>query len=119
VALWRTGALALAALAMSACGGQTAAPSGSTSSPQRPQLKPVSQSPLRVAGSGFLPGEQVHLVANGPESHAKDTRADSSGRFTTSFPRPSSCGSVTVTARGSQGSRAEFNLSQIACGSGS
>jgi hypothetical protein len=109
------GAVMLAGLALTAC-GQSAAPSGSTSSPQRPQLKPASQSPLRVAGTGFPPGEKVHLVATGQETHAKDTRADSSGNFTTSFPRPTSCGSVTVTARGSQGSRAEFNLSQIACG---
>ena len=114
--MWRTSALALAALALSACGGgQSAAPSASGSS-QHPQLKPVSQSPLRVSGTGFRPGEKVHLAVNGPETHAKDTRADSSGNFTTSLSKPSSCGSLTVTATGSQGSHAEFNLSEIACG---
>jgi hypothetical protein len=111
------GALALAVLALAACGGgQSAAPSGSSSWPQRPELKPVSESPLRVAGSGFQPGEKVHLAVNGPETHAKDTRADSSGNFTTSLSQPSSCGSLTVTATGSQGSHVEFNLSEIACG---
>jgi hypothetical protein len=58
----------------------------------------------------------VHLAVNARETHAKDTRADSSGSFTTSLSQPSSCGSLTVTATGSKGSRAEFNLSQIACG---
>jgi hypothetical protein len=81
-----------------------------------PQLKPVSQSPLRVAGSGFQPGEKVHLALNGPETHVKDTRADSSGNFTVSLSKPSSCGSLTVTASGSKGSHAGFNLSEIACG---
>jgi hypothetical protein len=115
-ALFRSALPAIAALALAACGGQAGEPPGSTSSPQRPQLKPVSQSPLRVAGTGFRPGEKVHLLASGPGTHAKDVRADSSGSFTTDLSRPSSCGSVTVRATGSQGSRAEFNLSQIACG---
>jgi hypothetical protein len=75
----------------------------------------VGQSPLRVAGSGFRPGEKVRLVADAPHKQVKNTRADSSGSFTADFPEVS-CGSVTVTATGSQGSRAEFNLSQIACG---
>ena len=99
MALWRASRLTLAALALTACGGQSAAPSGSTGSAQRPELKPVSQSPLRVAGSGFQPGEKVRLAVNAPETHAKNTRANSSGNFTTSLYQPSSCGSLTVTAR--------------------
>jgi hypothetical protein len=113
VALLRTGALALAALALTAC-GQSAAPSASSTSPQRPELRPTSQSPLRVAGTGFRPGEKVRLVADAPHKQVKNARADSSGSFTAAFPGLS-CGSITVTATGSKGSRAEFNFSQIAC----
>jgi len=109
--------LALVALALSAC-GQSAAPSASSSSSQRPELRPVSQSPLTVEGTGFRPSENVRLVADAPHKQVKNARADSSGNFKATFPE-TGCGSITVTATGSEGSRAEFNFSQIACGSGS
>jgi hypothetical protein len=116
VALLRTSALALAALALTACGQSTApSASSSSSSPQRPELRPISQSPLRVAGTGFRSGEKVRLVADAPHKQVKHTRADSSGSFRTTFPELSGCGSITITATGSKGSRAEFNFSQIAC----
>jgi hypothetical protein len=108
-------ALVLGAVALTACGGRSSAPSASTTSAQRPELRPVSQSPLRVAGTGFRPGEEVRIEVDAPNGQAKQTRANSSGRFTTNISELTGCGSVTVTATGSQGSNAEFNFSQIAC----
>ena len=75
----------------------------------------MSQSPLRVEGTGFRPGEQVRIEVDAPNGRAKHARASSSGSFTADISELTGCGSVTVTATGSQGSRAEFNFSQIAC----
>ena len=108
-------ALVLAAVALTACGGRSSAPSASTTSAQRPELRPVSQSPLRVEGTGFRPGEDVRIEVDAPNGRAKHTRASSSGSFTTDISELTGCGSVTVTATGSQGTVAEFNFSQIAC----
>ena len=108
--------LALAVLALTACGGQQSAapPPATTSSAQRPVLKPVSQTPLTVEGSGFRPGEDVKVETDTP-SRVKHTSADSSGSFKVAFPDLSGCLSATVTATGSHGSSASFNLSQITC----
>jgi hypothetical protein len=110
-------ALVLGALVLTACGGRASAPSPSTTSAQqqRPELLPVSQSPLKVEGTGFQPGEEVRIEVDAPNGQAKHTRASSSGSFTTDISELTGCGSVTVTATGSQGSVAEFNFSQIAC----
>jgi hypothetical protein len=75
----------------------------------------VSQSPLRVEGTGFQPGEEVRIEVDAPNGQTKHTRASSGGSFTTDISELTGCGSVTVTATGSQGSVAEFNFSQIAC----
>lgn len=75
----------------------------------------MSQSPLRVEGTGFRPGEEVRIEVDAPNGRAKQTRASSGGSFTTDISALTGCGSVTVTATGSQGSHAEFNFSQIAC----
>jgi hypothetical protein len=106
----------LAAVSLTACGGRASAPSPSTTSAhQRPELLPVSQSPLRVEGTGFQPGEEVRIEVDAPNGEAKHARASSSGSFTTGISELTGCGSVTVTATGSKGSVAEFNFSQIAC----
>ena len=55
------------------------------------------------------------LAAKGLQSSRATTRADGSGKFEATFHGLKNCDSVTVVAVGSQGSRAEFNLSQIAC----
>lgn|SRR4029078_3752234 len=107
-------ALVLGALVLTACGGRASAPSPSTTS-QRAELHPVSQSPLRVEGTGFQPGEEVRIEVDAPNGQTKHTRASSGGSFTTDISELTGCGSVTVTATGSQGSVAEFNFSQIAC----
>jgi hypothetical protein len=107
--------LVLGALALTACGGRASAPSPSTTSAQRPELHPVSQNPLRIEGTGFRPGEEVRIEVDAPNGLAKHARASSSGSFTADITELTGCGSVTVTATGSQGTQAEFNFSQIAC----
>jgi hypothetical protein len=120
VALWRTSAaLALVAL-VAGCGhdpspGATDAtgPTGTTAA--RPQITPVEQQPLVVEGTGFHRGEKVALTAKGLQSSRATARADVSGEFEATFHGLKNCDSVTVVAAGSKGSRAQFNLSQIAC----
>jgi hypothetical protein len=114
VALWRTSAaLALVALVAGGCGHDPASSTVTTAA--RPQIAPVQQQPLIVKGTGFQPGEKVELSAKGLRSSHATARADGSREFEAIFHGLKSCDSVTVVAVGSKGSRAEFNLSQIAC----
>jgi hypothetical protein len=118
VALWRTSAaLALVALVAGGCGHDPSAnPSGTTkTAAARAQISPVQQQPLAVKGTGFQPGEKVTLAAKGLRSSHATATADGSGEFEATLRGLKNCDSVTVTAVGSEGSRAEFNLSQIAC----
>jgi hypothetical protein len=118
VALWRTsGALALLAVVAAGCGHDpSASPSGTAgTTASRAQIAPVQQQPLVVKGTGFQPGEKVALAAKGLHSSHATARADASGEFDARFKGLKSCDSITVVAVGSEGSRANFNLSQIAC----
>jgi hypothetical protein len=82
---------------------------------ERARLLPVGQSPLRVKGIGFVPGERVRLTLGGGTGLGQTLRASTDGTFTAVFHGVSVCDSVTANARGSKGSRASFNFSQIAC----
>jgi hypothetical protein len=123
VALWRTSAaLALLALVAGGCGHDpsavSSAPTETTAAETtaaRAQLSPVQSQPLEVKGTGFEPGEKVTLAAKGRQSSLATARANGSGEFEATFRGLENCDSVTVVAVGSRGSRAEFNLSQIAC----
>jgi hypothetical protein len=121
VARWRTSAaLAVVALVAGGCGHDPSARSSETTATtattaSRPQISPVRQQPLVFEGKGFQPGEKVTLSAKGLRSSHTTARADGSGEFEATFHGLENCDSVTVTAVGSKGSRAEFNLSQIAC----
>jgi hypothetical protein len=121
VARWRTSAaLALLALAAGGCGHDPSAGTPVTTettktTASRAQISPVQSQPLEVKGTGFQPGEKVALSAKGLQSSHTTATADSSGEFEATFHGLKNCDSVTVTAVGSKGSRAEFNLSQIAC----
>jgi hypothetical protein len=121
VVRWRTSAaLALVALVAGGCGHDpSAGPPGTTETTattgSRAQISPVQSQPLEVKGTGFQPGEKVALSAKGLQSSHTTAIADSSGEFEATFHGLKNCDSVTVTAVGSKGSRAEFNLSQIAC----
>lgn len=115
VARWLTScALAVAVLVAAGCGQAPAEPSSSrTERPTaHPRVVPVSKAPLRVKGTGFVPGERVHVELVGNES--RTVTASSTGSFSVTFPSDR-CTSVTVRATGSKGSRTSFNLSQPLC----
>ena len=79
---------------------------------RRATLALKSLRPLVVVGTGFKPGESVRI------SGATTTRTMSAGRagsFTARFRGVDPCGSLTVTAVGSMGSRASFNFSSLTC----
>jgi hypothetical protein len=126
VARWRTRA-ALAAVALVAVpaaiaaavlhdGSGSSATNVASKAARHPRLAPVASEPLRVKGTEFVPGEKVRLaVVGGLDRTSRAVTAGSSGSFVAGFPGVTSCDSVTVTAVGSRGSRASFNLSQIVC----
>jgi archaellin len=119
---WRTRAV-LAALALVAVAAVIATVVGQTSgsSSREPKavrqahIAPMGQNPLTVKGSGFRPGERVRLVVKGSQGAALTAKASPDGSFVAAFRGLNGCDSVTVSAAGSKGSRASFNLSQIAC----
>jgi len=75
----------------------------------------MGQNPLTVKGTGFRPGERVRIVVKGSQGGTLTGKAGPDGSFAATFRGVNGCDSVTVTAVGSKGSRASFNLSQIAC----
>jgi hypothetical protein len=116
VARWRTSAVAGAVLLLATACGHTEAPhevAATTSVAKRAQLAPTGQQPLTVKGTGFEPGETERVTANG--GHATSAPADSAGTFVARLRGVNDCDSLTVVANGSEGSHAEFNLSQIVC----
>jgi hypothetical protein len=117
---WRTRAV-LAAVVLVAAAALIATVVGQTSSSShepkaaRAQIAPMGQNPLTVKGTGFRPGERVRLVVKGSQGAALTAKAGPDGSFVAAVRGLNGCDSVTVTAAGSKGSRASFNLSQIAC----
>ena len=112
-------ALIAIAAGIGAVVGQSSDSSSRTERPhaaERPRLAPYAQNPLSVRGTGFRPHERVRVAVKGVEAPETLTaRASAKGVFFVGFRHVSGCDSVTVTASGSKGSRASFNLSQIAC----
>ncbi len=79
-------------------------------------LVPTSGNPLRVRGTGFVPGERVQIkVTAGSKRVGRKLRASTRGSFVVTFKRVRACEGPTVVARGSRGSRASFTISEIAC----
>jgi hypothetical protein len=119
VARWRTSAAAAAVVLVATACGHTEAPQPAAATtatvPGRAQLAPAGQKPLKVQGSGFHPNEKVVVTAKAKGGRSVSTVADSTGTFVVSIPGVDGCDSVTVTATGSKGSHAEFNLSQVVC----
>jgi hypothetical protein len=119
---WRTRAVlaavvlvAIAALIATVVGQTSGSSSREPKAVRQAQIVPMAQSPLTVKGMGFGPGERVRLVVKGSEGGALTAKAGKDGSFAAAFRGVNGCDSVTVTAAGSKGSRASFNLSQIAC----
>ena len=119
---WRTRAL-LGALVLIAAGGAVAvvlAQNDSLPSPagkgSPPLLMASAQNPLTVAGTGFRSKERVRVVVKGAGTFAtKRARTDARGAFRVVFRRVNACDSLTMTAAGSQGSRASLNVSSYVC----
>jgi hypothetical protein len=126
---WRTrlvlGAVALlaaaaviATLVSQTSGSPSRAPSASRSQQanetRRADLEVRGQNPLIVKGTHFRPHERVQLTVKGRGSRLT-TRAGAHGTFVAVFKNVVGCDSITVVARGSKGSRASVNFSQIAC----
>jgi hypothetical protein len=78
----------------------------------RPVLMPVSQSPLRVKGTGFKQGEHVRLTA---ASATKKVQANDQGSFVATVKGARACDAGTVVAKGDRGSRASFNFASLVC----
>ena len=114
MARWRTSAAAAAVvLVATACGNADPREGAATGAlPGNAKLAPVGQKPLQVRGTGFLPIEHVQVATKGK---TVSSVADAQGTFVASLPGVSGCDSITVTAKGDEGSHAEFNLSQIVC----
>jgi hypothetical protein len=123
VGRWRTKALlagiafvaAPAAIAAAVVQGSDSGSSAQRAATRHARLMPVGQDPLRVKGVGFVPRERVRLKVEGRPSGSRSVTAGSRGSFVISLPGMSTCGGVTLTAAGSRGSRASFNLSQFVC----
>lgn len=77
----------------------------------RASLSIKSMSPLTVAGSGFKPGESVRISGAGTKRVAASRR----GAFSVRLPGVDPCGSLTIVAVGTKGSRASMNFSQLLC----
>ncbi len=93
--------------------------SSSAHSSAAPRLRLLDRSPVRVAGSGFAPGELVRVRARAGEARrSRRVQANSRGRFRASFPALSQdpCNqSLSVTATGSAGHRASLKRQQRLC----
>jgi hypothetical protein len=78
----------------------------------RPVLMPVSQSPLRVKGTGFKHGERVNVTA---ANATRKVQANDQGSFVATLKGMRACDAGTVIAKGNRGSRASFNISSVVC----
>ena len=70
------------------------------------RLQPVAT----IVGTGFRPGESVRLLG----VTTRRVRASAAGRFTVRI-RVDPCNGFSISARGSKGSRASLNYSQLHC----
>jgi|Tabmets5t2r1_1033131.scaffolds.fasta_scaffold00349_2 hypothetical protein len=75
--------------------------------PGRPTLRIVQLKPFTVIGRSFKPGEQIRVSTN---RLRRMVVAGSRGGFKVTFPNPSRCNGLAVTAVGSKGSRASISF---------
>ncbi len=110
MARWRL-CIPVAAAAL-AIAGQTAAQSAS-----RAHLSLADRSPLTIRGTGFHRHERVRVVAHAGGTFTRRVTASRSGGFTVSFTSQSAppCGPLSISARGSLGSRALTHIKQPEC----
>ena len=81
------------------------------------KLRFLSMAPLKVKGTGFVPGERIVVGAKGTAGVSrKRTFAGGTGSWVLSLSRPADrCNAVVVTAVGSRGSRASLKQPQPLC----
>lgn len=86
----------------------------------RPVVVPVDRAPLTIRGLGFQPGEHVlvRAIVRGGPRRSKTLVAGTRGGFTARFRslEVSKCGSYSIRATGSHGSRAAFTAPPPPCG---
>ncbi len=92
---------------------------GSAQGAAAPRLRVVDASPVRLAGSGFAPGERVRVRARaGLTRRTRHVRAGSNGRFRVRFAHLAQdpCSeSLRATATGSDGHRATVRRAPRLC----
>jgi hypothetical protein len=83
-----------------------------------PQVRFADLSPMTVRGSAFHPAERVTVTLSvGKRTAEKTVRATQSGGFTVHFAmRPTGCGRLAISARGSLGSTASWKAPPLVCG---
>lgn len=83
------------------------------------KLRLMSSAPLKVKGTGFVPGERVAVRVRGMQGgvRLKGTTASRSGAWVLSFPSITyeRCSGLIVNAVGNQDSRAGIKLPQPLC----
>lgn len=101
-----------------ACGSTSAAP-GATSEPlvrAKPRLWIGPLFPLTVRGRNFKARERVTVTLDGGRRGKATVRADRVGGFTARFAvRLGRCGTVTIRAVGSAGSRVVYQPARPSC----
>jgi hypothetical protein len=116
----KTGAALVLALVLPsiACGASSATPDA-TSEPRlrpKPRLAIGPLFPLTVRGSGFKANERVTVTLDGGRRGKANVRADRAGGFVTRHPiRLGRCGTVTIRAVGSAGSRVVYQPPRPDC----
>ena len=113
------GVLALAAAIVVACGSGATANGPDLDVPTagtKPALTVGTLFPLTIRGAQFRPRERVTVTVAGERTLRKSVQASRSGRFAVSFTiRLPRCGAVLVRARGTQGSRASYEVPRPDC----
>jgi hypothetical protein len=101
-------------LAAAVAGAAAAAPT------RKPSLRVAQWSPLRVAGSQFVPRETVRVVVDTSSHYVRRARAGTNGTFVAGFPVAlSHCEAAEIVAVGAHGDRAQVKLLPgPACSSG-
>jgi hypothetical protein len=99
-------------------GGSNAptAKTGASALAGKARIMPVGMNPLKIKGTGFVPGERVRVTETSGPRVTRMVTAGARGGFVVALPVSVAqrCG-ANVVAKGDKGSRAGFNLAQFTC----
>ncbi len=82
------------------------------------RIVPLSMTPLRIKGRGFVAGERVRVTATaGSKKVTRPATAGSRGGFVVLLPlgEIDRCNGLLVVATGDKGSRTSFQFAQLLC----